>query len=177
MFAYLCGALLITASDVDLNIFLRRERGLAFAFASACICLFGCYALAHGGSASLYWIPTGPFFYFVFNWRPVLEMKEGYPTFVLLWSRKLVLTCMIWALNDVLRGSLFRHPGPIILLGSYAASGAAMVWLAYEQIPGFLLSFSKPGHENPTAGLHMALWAYFCLWGTQTFPLDRLWLC
>ena len=175
MFAYLCGALLITASDVDLSSFLRQERVLAFAFALSCICLYGCYALAHGpGYASLYWVPTLPLWYFLLNAQAVLEMKEGHPTFVLLWSRKLVLSCMVWAANDVLRGSLFKHPGPIILLGSYAASGSGLVWLAYEQN---FLSFSKPGHESPTAGLRMALWAYFCLWGTQTFPLDRLWLC
>jgi hypothetical protein len=62
------------------------------------------------------------------------------------------------------------------MLGNYGILGAAMVMMAYTNRDKFLLSFLYPS-SNPTTGLYMALYTFFCLWGTQTFPFDRLWLC
>jgi hypothetical protein len=176
IFFYLAGALLLTAdTEMDVDQMFKQHQALTGVFAVSQVALFGSYALIHGNLAHAYWLPTLPFVYLMLRFKPVCERSQGFPLVSSLWALRLVLTCLVWGAIDIVRGIRFKHCAPFTMLGNYAFLGAAMVMMAYDNKRNFILSFAYRSN-SPTAGLHMAIYTFFCLWGTQTFPLDRLWV-
>jgi hypothetical protein len=127
------GAMVVAASDVDVDLFAKRHPRCILTFALSWIVIYeGLYALAPPIQliSQVWWIATLPFVYLLLRFRAVLRMDREYPRFsdLLVYGLSLNLVCYgaYWFLQERISGRLgdnyigvFYILGGAILVGLY----------------------------------------------------------
>jgi hypothetical protein len=139
------GAMVVAATDADLDMFAKKHLRSAFAFALAWIVLFtGLEALTPPILAicQVYWLRDLPFAYLLLRFTPVLQMRDkSYPRFsdLLAYSLALDLSSYsaYWLLYhgivyDGPQGNITGYPTwPLYLVGTLYVLGGALVFGIY----------------------------------------------
>jgi hypothetical protein len=133
-------AMVVAATDADLDIFAKKHPRSAFAFALAWILLHtGLTALAPPIQATnqVYWLKALPCAYLLLRFTPVLQMRaKGYPRFWDLLAYSLALDIGNYGAYGFLYAIIYDGPQgnptwPIYFFGTFQVLGGTLVYGIY----------------------------------------------
>jgi hypothetical protein len=154
------GLLLLTAVDLDTDLFIRSNPQTGLFFVLVYLIYVGFESLAPPIQAinQIFWLQAFPFFYFLLN-----QLREGFVRFTTLFAIALALDLVSWGGWRILYATELKAQGqpgwPQTVLGLYFITGGAavMAMYAYQR---------RRRRRSHTLSMNSAIYAYLLALGS-----------
>jgi hypothetical protein len=166
------GAMVVAATDADLDMFAKKHPRSALTFALAWLVLYiglAALALPIQAIAQVFWLAALPFAYLLLRFTPVLQMRDkSYPRFSDLLAYSLALDLGTNGAFEFLYGIIYDGPQgnpicPDYLVGTFNVLGGTLVFGIYW--------YFRDNYSRRMA-LSTTLYAYLLVFGVCRLTLN-----